>query len=73
MKKGKYSEKSDVYSFGMICWELVTCRVPFDSLSPSDLITLVADGNSRPHFNLDDNDILLTNNNRSSNKTIIPV
>ncbi|KAL1552000.1 tyrosine-protein kinase ABL1-like [Salvia divinorum] len=27
---GKYSEKADVYSFGMICFELLTGKVPFE-------------------------------------------
>lgn len=26
----KYSDKSDVYSFGMVCFELLTGKVPFE-------------------------------------------
>ncbi|KAK9757855.1 hypothetical protein RND81_01G190600 [Saponaria officinalis] len=30
IKENKYSEKSDVYSFGMICFELLSGKLPFD-------------------------------------------
>ncbi|KAF7826149.1 Light-sensor Protein kinase [Senna tora] len=29
-ENAKYTEKSDVYSFGMVCFELLTGKVPFD-------------------------------------------
>ncbi|KAJ7962527.1 Protein kinase [Quillaja saponaria] len=29
-ENSKYTEKSDVYSFGMVCFELITGKVPFD-------------------------------------------
>ena len=37
-----YSHKCDVWSFGVVCWELLTARVPFDGMSASELARKVA-------------------------------
>ena len=37
-----YSEKCDVWSFGVVCWELMTARIPFDGMSQ-------ASRNPKPH------------------------
>jgi len=37
-----YSHKCDLWSFGVVCWELLTARVPFDGMSQTAVATKVA-------------------------------
>mgnify|MGYP000982516575 CR=1 FL=1 len=37
-----YSHKCDLWSFGVVCWEVLTARVPFDGMSPATVATQVA-------------------------------
>ncbi|CAH2039262.1 unnamed protein product [Thlaspi arvense] len=47
----KYSEKSDVYSFGMVCFELLTGKVPFeDSHLQGDKMSRNIRAGERPLF-----------------------
>ncbi|KAJ9171482.1 hypothetical protein P3X46_014845 [Hevea brasiliensis] len=49
----KYTEKSDVYSFGMVCFELVTGKVPFeDSHLQGDKMSRNIRAGERPLFPL---------------------
>ncbi|KAJ4968174.1 hypothetical protein NE237_014875 [Protea cynaroides] len=43
-------EKSDVYSFGVILWELVTEKIPWDSLNSMQVIGAVGFMNQRPEI-----------------------
>ncbi|KAF0906565.1 hypothetical protein E2562_012019 [Oryza meyeriana var. granulata] len=42
------NRKVDVYSCGLVLWELTTCLVPFQNLSPMQVAYAVSDGNARP-------------------------
>lgn len=47
----KYSEKSDVYSFGMICFEILTGKVPFeDAHLQGDVMSRNIKAGERPLF-----------------------
>lgn len=35
------NEKSDVYSYGVVLWELVTQKIPWDTLNPIQIIAAV--------------------------------
>ncbi|KAL1329160.1 hypothetical protein HN51_046293 [Arachis hypogaea] len=49
----KYSEKSDVYSFGMVCFELLTGKVPFeDSHLQGEKMSRNIRAGERPLFSL---------------------
>jgi len=37
-----YSHKCDVWSFGVVCWEVLTARVPFDGMAQTAVATKVA-------------------------------
>jgi len=37
-----YSHKCDMWSFGVVCWEVLTARVPFDGMSQAAVATQVA-------------------------------
>ena len=37
-----YSHKCDLWSFGVVCWEVLTARVPFDGMAPTTVATKVA-------------------------------
>lgn len=52
-RNSKYTEKSDVYSFGMVCFELVTGKVPFeDSHLQGDKMSRNIRAGERPLFPL---------------------
>ena len=38
----RYSHKCDQWSFGVVCWEVLTARVPFDGLAQPEVATKVA-------------------------------
>ncbi len=42
------NRKVDVYSFGLVLWELTTCLVPFQNLSPVQVAFSVCDRDARP-------------------------
>lgn len=42
------NRKVDVYSFGLVLWELTTCLVPFQNLSPVQVAYSVCDRDARP-------------------------
>jgi len=52
--KKYYSEKADIYSFGMVCWELLTRKVPFDHIESFSVPVLVLKG-KRPFLPKDGN------------------
>ena len=37
-----YSHKCDLWSFGVVCWEVLTARIPFDGMSQPAVATQVA-------------------------------
>lgn len=37
-----YSHKSDLWSFGVVCWEVLTGKIPFDGISQQTVATQVA-------------------------------
>jgi len=37
-----YSHKCDLWSFGVVCWEVLTARIPFDGMSQAAVATQVA-------------------------------
>jgi len=43
-EKKNYSEKADVYSFGIICWELLTRKLPFEETESFSIPLLVLKG-----------------------------
>jgi len=43
-----YDEKCDVYSFAMLCWEMLTYRVPFEQHQPVQAAFAMAIENKRP-------------------------
>lgn len=43
-----YNEKVDIYSYGIVLWELFSCEIPFQSLSPIQAAYAVADKHLRP-------------------------
>lgn len=43
-----YNEKVDIYSYGVVLWELFSCEIPFQSLSPIQAAYAVADKHLRP-------------------------
>lgn len=48
--KGEYDEKVDVYSYSMILYEMITGKVPFDTLEPSQIIYKVLVAEERPEL-----------------------
>ena len=50
MRHEPYDGSCDVYSFGLVCWELLTYKMPFGSLSPVEAAFAVADKAKRPSF-----------------------
>ena len=38
----KYTHKADSWSFGVVCWELLTARIPFDGMGRAELARKVA-------------------------------
>jgi len=45
----EYTEKSDVYSFGMVCWELITHKVPYEGKPQIQMINAIVEG-KHPKF-----------------------
>jgi serine/threonine protein kinase len=45
----KSNEKSDIYAFGVVLWELLTCDVPFDGLTETQVRGLLEQG-KRPEI-----------------------
>ncbi|KAH8263461.1 hypothetical protein KR044_009319, partial [Drosophila immigrans] len=53
----QYTEKFDVYSFGILCWEIMTQRIPFDHLGNDVLYTIIkraSDGDRPPINDIED-------------------
>ena len=48
-KGAKSNEKSDMYAFGVVLWELLTCDVPFDGLTETQVRGLLEQG-ERPEI-----------------------
>ena len=38
----KYSHKCDLWALGVVCWEILTARVPFEGMGPGAIATKVA-------------------------------
>jgi len=45
----EYTEKSDVYSFGMVCWELITHKIPYEGKPQIQIIHAITEG-KHPKF-----------------------
>merc|ERR1712087_398595 len=43
-----YDKKCDVYSFAMLCWEMLTYRIPFDAVQPVQAAFAMAIEHKRP-------------------------
>ena len=52
VESNQYTKKCDVYSFGILFWEILERRIPFPSLQPIDIISIVKSG-VRPKFLID--------------------
>ena len=50
IKESLVIEASDTYSFAIVFWELLTCKVPYDSLENLQVAWLVAMKGERPHL-----------------------
>ena len=50
IKESLVIEASDTYSFAIVFWELLTCRVPYESLENLQVAWLVAMKGERPHL-----------------------
>ncbi|OIW14019.1 hypothetical protein TanjilG_09370 [Lupinus angustifolius] len=48
IKEKPYARKVDVYSFGIVLWELTTCLLPFQGMTPVQAAFAVAEKNERP-------------------------
>lgn len=48
VREKPYTRKVDVYSFGVVLWELTTCLVPFQGMTPVQAAYAVCDKNARP-------------------------
>jgi len=44
-----YTEKSDVYSFGMVCWELISHKIPYEGKQQIQIIHAITEG-KHPKF-----------------------
>ena len=50
IKESLVIEASDTYSFSIVFWELLTCKVPYDTLENLQVAWLVAMKGERPHL-----------------------
>ena len=50
--RNEYSKMSDVYMEGILIWETLTCCLPFDHLSPGEVLTQVCSFDLRPDMSL---------------------
>ncbi|KAH0785041.1 TKL family protein kinase [Histomonas meleagridis] len=45
-----YDNKIDVYAYAILCWELLTCQLPYQGLEHTQIIAMVMFNNMRPPF-----------------------
>ncbi|OVA01111.1 Protein kinase domain [Macleaya cordata] len=48
IKEKPYTKKVDVYSFGIVLWELTTCLLPFQGMTPVQAAFAVSEKKARP-------------------------